>query len=68
MSFRVGAALLALFAGIHVSDYEAATEWYVRLLGGEPSFIPNDTEAVWELAEHRSIYIKCSPRTPAIRS
>jgi catechol 2,3-dioxygenase-like lactoylglutathione lyase family enzyme len=49
--------LLALFAGIYVSDYQAATQWYGRLLGGEPSFIPNDTEAVWELGEHRSIYI-----------
>lgn len=50
--------LLALFAGIYVSDYEAATEWYARLLGHEPSFIPNDTEVVWQLAEHRSVYIK----------
>ena len=54
--------LLALFAGIYVSDYEAATEWYGRLFGEEPSFIPNDTEAVWELAEHRSIYIELNPQ------
>ncbi len=53
--------LLALFSGIYVSDYEAAREWYVRLFNAEPSFIPNDTEAVWELAEHRSIYIKLHP-------
>lgn len=53
--------LLALFAGICVSDYQAAAEWYARLLGAEPSFIPNDTEAVWELAEHRSIYITVRP-------
>jgi hypothetical protein len=25
--------------------------------GGGPSFLPNDTEAVWEVAEHRYIYI-----------
>jgi catechol 2,3-dioxygenase-like lactoylglutathione lyase family enzyme len=50
--------LLALFAGVYVSDFEAAKEWYVRLLGGEPSFFPNDIEAVWELAESRSIYIR----------
>jgi catechol 2,3-dioxygenase-like lactoylglutathione lyase family enzyme len=53
--------LLALFAGIYVSDYEAATAWYARLLGADPSFLPNDTEAVWELAEHRSIYIQLHP-------
>ena len=54
--------LLALFAGIYVSDYQAATQWYARLLGAEPSFIPKDTEAVWELAEHRSIYVNAQPR------
>jgi catechol 2,3-dioxygenase-like lactoylglutathione lyase family enzyme len=46
-----------LFAGIRVSDYEAARPWYERLLGAEPSFIPHATEAVWELAEHRFVYI-----------
>ena len=49
---------LALFAGFRVSDLEAAIEWYGRILGGEPSFLPNDTEAVWELAENRFVYIE----------
>jgi predicted enzyme related to lactoylglutathione lyase len=48
---------LDLFAGIRVSDYETAKSWYERLLGAEPSFIPHATEAVWELAEHRSLFI-----------
>jgi catechol 2,3-dioxygenase-like lactoylglutathione lyase family enzyme len=48
---------LDLFAGIRVSDYEAARPWYERLLGGEPSFMPHATEAVWELAEHRFLFI-----------
>ncbi len=60
--------LLALFAGIYVSDYQAATQWYARLLGGEPSFIPNDTEAVWELGEHRSIYINVRPEDAGTQS
>ena len=55
------AVLLALFCGICVSDYDVAAEWYVRLLGAEPSFIPNDIEAVWELADDRSIYIVVRP-------
>ncbi len=46
-----------LFAGICVSDYERAKPWYERLLGAEPSFIAHATEAVWELAEHRSLFI-----------
>lgn len=40
-----------LFAGIPVRDYTAATTWYERLIGAPPSFLPNDTEAVWELAD-----------------
>jgi hypothetical protein len=48
---------LDLFAGIRVSDYETAKPWYERLLGREPSFMPHATEAVWELAEHRSLFI-----------
>jgi predicted enzyme related to lactoylglutathione lyase len=50
-----------LFAGISVNDYAAAAEWYERLFGRPPSFIPNETEAVWELAEHRYIYIEHRP-------
>ncbi|CAN5567923.1 hypothetical protein BH10ACT1_BH10ACT1_25300 [soil metagenome] len=54
--------LIALFAGIYVRDLEASTDWYSRLFGDEPTFFPNDTEAVWELAEHRSIYIEVAPQ------
>jgi hypothetical protein len=52
---------LDLFAGIPVSDYAAALPWYEQLLGGPPSFRPNDTEAVWEVAEHRYVYIVQDP-------
>jgi catechol 2,3-dioxygenase-like lactoylglutathione lyase family enzyme len=48
---------LDLFAGVRVSDYETARSWYERLLGAEPSFSPHATEAVWELAEHRFLFI-----------
>lgn len=50
-----------LYAGIAVSNYAAALAWYERLLGSPPSFFPHDTEAVWELAEHRSVYIVQRP-------
>jgi catechol 2,3-dioxygenase-like lactoylglutathione lyase family enzyme len=48
---------LDLFAGNRVSDYEAAKAWYERLLGAEPTFIAHATEAVWEIAEHRYLFI-----------
>ena len=50
-----------LFAGVPVTDYAAALPWYERFFGGPPSFLPNDTEAVWELSEHRYIYIVQQP-------
>jgi hypothetical protein len=50
-----------LFAGFPVSDYSLSAAWYERLLGCPPAFLPNDIEAVWELAEHRYIFIKLQP-------
>jgi hypothetical protein len=47
---------LHLFAGLRVRDFQAARPWYEQLLG-EPSFFPHDTEAVWTLAEERSVYV-----------
>lgn len=51
-----------LFAGILVRDYTVAAAWYGRLLGAPPSFLPNDTEAVWQIAEHRYVYIGVRPQ------
>jgi hypothetical protein len=50
-----------LFAGIPVSEYATALRWYERLFGSPPAFVPNETEAVWELAEHRFVYIEHLP-------
>src|SRR5205809_2159669 len=47
---------LHLFAGLRVRDFEAARPWYERLLG-EPTFFPHATEAVWTLAEDRSVFV-----------
>jgi hypothetical protein len=52
---------LDLFAGIPVADYAVALRWYEQLLGSAPAFFPHDTEAVWELAEHRYMYIVQQP-------
>jgi catechol 2,3-dioxygenase-like lactoylglutathione lyase family enzyme len=45
-----------LFAGLRVRDFEAAQSWYEQLLG-EPSMFPHATEAVWTVADDRSVYI-----------
>lgn len=53
---------LDLFAGVPVSDYAAALPWYERFFGGPPAFLPHDTEAVWEAAEHRYVYVVQDPK------
>jgi catechol 2,3-dioxygenase-like lactoylglutathione lyase family enzyme len=50
-----------LFAGIRVSDYQRALSWYEALLGSAPSFLPNDTEAVWDVNEHGYLYVDVQP-------
>ena len=50
-----------LFAGIPVRDYAGALAWYERLLASPPTLVASDTEAVWELAEHRSLAIEQRP-------
>jgi catechol 2,3-dioxygenase-like lactoylglutathione lyase family enzyme len=50
-----------LFAAISVGDISAGRGWYERFFGSPPAFLPNDTEAVWEVAEHRYVYIEAVP-------
>jgi catechol 2,3-dioxygenase-like lactoylglutathione lyase family enzyme len=50
-----------LFAGIPVRNYDGAVDWYERLLGSGPAFLPNDLEAVWEIGEHRYLFIEVRP-------
>jgi hypothetical protein len=67
----IQAKSLDLFAGIPVADYAAALKWYAQLLGSSPTFFPHDKEAVWELAEHRNLYVvqhRNTPATPCTRS
>jgi len=45
-----------LFAGLRVRNFTAARAWYERLFG-EPAFFPHATEAVWTLADDRSVYV-----------
>jgi predicted enzyme related to lactoylglutathione lyase len=50
-----------LYAGIPVNDYPAALVWYEKLFGCPPTYVASETEAVWELAEHRSVAIEHRP-------
>lgn len=52
---------LDLFAGIPVTDFAVALDWYQQLFGAPPTFFATETEAVWELAEHRWVYIEQRP-------
>ena len=52
---------IGIFAGIPVRNFDRAVKWYEQLLGAEPSFYPNDIEAVWQLAEDRYVYIIEAP-------
>ncbi|MDR7274981.1 VOC family protein [Catenuloplanes atrovinosus] len=52
---------LDLFAGVFVRDFPAALAWYERLFGAPPGFFAHETEAVWELAEHRFVYVEQLP-------
>jgi hypothetical protein len=47
---------LHLFAGLRVREFQRSLPWYQRLLG-EPSMFPLETEAVWTLADGRSVYV-----------
>ena len=53
---------LDLFAGLPVRDFSIARPWYERLLGGPPTFLAHETEAVWEVAPNRYVYVVEVPR------
>jgi len=46
-----------VFAGLVVANRNQAAAWYERLLGRPPDFLPNDTEAVWQVAGTASVYL-----------
>ena len=46
-----------VFAGLVVVNRDQAAAWYERLFGRPPDFLPNDAEAVWQLADTASVYL-----------
>ena len=55
------AAMVDLFAGFPVTEYERSLQWYRQVLGSEPSFYPNEREAVWEIDAHLFVYFEVLP-------
>ena len=50
-----------VFAGLVVANRNQASAWYERLLGRPPDFLPNDAEAVWQVAGTASVYLLADP-------
>jgi hypothetical protein len=46
-----------VFAGLVVRNRDQAAAWHERLLGRPPDFLPNDAEAVWQVAGTASVYL-----------
>jgi catechol 2,3-dioxygenase-like lactoylglutathione lyase family enzyme len=45
------------FAGVGITNYQAACRWYERLLGRPPDLLPNDIEAAWRFSDTAWMYI-----------
>lgn len=58
---RAPTALTYVFAGLVVTNRDRAAAWYERLFGRPPSFLPNDAEAVWQVAGTASVYVLADP-------
>jgi hypothetical protein len=50
-----------LFAGVAVSDFAVAHDWYERLFDAPPDSVPKEGEAVWHPVPSASIYITADP-------
>jgi catechol 2,3-dioxygenase-like lactoylglutathione lyase family enzyme len=49
------------FAGIAVTDFPTAYEWYVHLFGRAADMFPHDREAVWRFTSTASVYVVGDP-------
>jgi catechol 2,3-dioxygenase-like lactoylglutathione lyase family enzyme len=54
-------AITNLFAGVPVSDLDASTDWYTRLLGRPPDLRVGN-EVLWDIDEHATLFIE--PNAP----
>jgi catechol 2,3-dioxygenase-like lactoylglutathione lyase family enzyme len=47
----------SLLAGVAVSDFPAAVDWYTRLLGHPADIVAHETEVLWHLAGAAWLYV-----------
>jgi hypothetical protein len=50
-----------VFACMAVVNRDQAAAWYELFLGRPPDFLPNEAEAVWQVADTASIYVVVDP-------
>lgn len=50
-----------LFAGIAVSDFARACNWYEQLFGSPPDSRPKEGEAIWHAVPSASVYVVSDP-------
>ena len=50
-----------LFGGVPVTDFDAAAQWYERLLDAPPDMLPKEGEACWKLTDEAWIYVVRDP-------
>ena len=49
------------FAGVAVSEFAAAYDWYVSIFGRAADMFPHDGEAVWRLTPCSSVFVVADP-------
>jgi hypothetical protein len=53
-----GSGVDHLFAGIAVSDYRSALEWYTMVFGRQPDVVVTENhESMWQVREHAWVYV-----------
>jgi predicted enzyme related to lactoylglutathione lyase len=50
-----------VFAGLVVTAIDDAVTWYSSLFGRSPDIVPNDHEAMWQLAPSANLYVLADP-------
>ena len=49
--------IVAVFAGVPVSDLDAGIDWYTRFFGRHPDLRVGD-EVLWDIDEHATLFIE----------
>ncbi len=50
-----------IFAGVPVSDFDAARAWYERFFGRPPDVVAHESEVMWRVTDRGWLYILRDP-------